>query len=1831
MVDLLNSIFRYDGETLGQLPESTKEHHTFAGWYTTYANDEYSGLVSASTTVTGPMTLHAKWTENEMHTVTFDFNGGTLNNESSFDLLVDDGTTIDENDYPEPVYEGKDFDGWYTDEDPPEEFDPDTLITDDITLVAHWIDASYVAEVNGSYYETLADAIEAVPTGSVKTNVRILRDITQTTTISIPNNKWVELDIGNYTISGTSNLIANSGKLDIISGTIFVENNTTNTIITNSSKAILNVSGGNLINNSFVYGTTEFVVIANSGGTVNITGGTITSKGQSATINNNSGTLNVSGGEIKNSNVTKAQAIYVSGGTANISGTAYIENVSGDTELRAAVDNNGGTLNITGGEIVSKGYVAVAARKANCTTTIGINDSTINRVPVLSGKVYGLIRENGTVNVYDGLFRAEDNTTAVNGTITPITSFYDDPTTVTYDGRTYHVTYLRELEYTVNFYTEENVLYDTATIQSGTTIGSSNMPNDPTKQDYYFDGWYDENVGEITSTTTVNREINAYARWAKGLSTATITPNSMSIEKGSTDTISITGTELESYSIVSSDASVATVDSSGVVTAVEVGNATITITGNRSGYTKTISVEVTPVMVTVTFDKNDGVTAPSSVSVVKGSAMGILFPSASRTGYVFDGWYNGETKYTSSSPINQTMTLVARWKENVNTATVTTNPDPFTIMETLTGQITVTNTETSMEVENYSYSSADTSVATVDSTGLVTAIGEGNTNIVINGTESTLSRNIPITVTRYVSYQTVTFDKDDGTTPEEISVETGTNIGEDMPNDPTRAGYVFVGWFDGQTEIDENTVVNNTINAVAKWKEKVSIATIPESPLTLHLGTSRLIDVIASVSGDELESYTLLSSDTNVVEVDNHTIYGTSLGTITLTITGGLSGDHRTITVNVTDSYNVTFDPDNNDTPTVIQVTEDAQIGNNDPSTKPTKQGYVFDRWYVYDETNEVLTSTPFDPNTTVTGDIVYKAKWVSNTMFVAVDFPGGTQYYASIKEGINALTTSDPIDFRILQNINSTSGQTSVPANRNIVLIGGEFTVNCGSGASNQLIYVSSQASVRVKSGSFVCGKANLAVFETQGGGTLYVDGGLIHNTNNRGAVYNGGAVVISGGTLKSDATIRPVVQNTANTSSITMSGGEIIQTATGNVNTSGKDDGRGAIKVISNSTATITGGTITANADNSPAIYAIGGTLVIGTNENGANYDATNPVIQNANYYGVDSSVDYSVYDGIIKGKSTGNAVNNETKITGTETNSTKVTDVVDGYSVLYYTIAQTKYRIYFHAGDGTASDEYIDYNLNEQITAGSLATATNPGYTFGGWYTDDEFNNAFSPFAPQAVGTAHYYAKWTIEKYRIYFHAGDGTASDEYIDYDLNEEITASDLATATNGVYTLEGWYTDDEFNNAFVAFTPSTSGVAHYYANWTFASSLTPVNHITTSDALTDYFTSVSAWAAADAQIANNQDTDLSNDNHSTFTSNLNTIFTNYSCSYCNDAATNSPINKCDRPTTGTYCDQPQGFDTGLDDDLNVYLFVNGAKEGNVLDYITSEDGVIYNMIPGVTYYWESQNDSSIYGVVSATKNATHYRRTLKSTVRNLRDLGGMPVSYTVDGNTTTGTIKYGRMYRGAAVTGGQTSINELKKLGINREIDLREDGDGNGGQSKFDPNNSGEFYDVSLTDSLYTRFVNTSTYSTDGFKDVKITNYLINPTATTYISQPHSEAFKDLKQAMKAIMRQIVNHENVYFHCTIGTDRTGTIAYFLEGLLGVSEEDRLRDYEMTYYYGLTNRSRFHNNLSGSSINPRFYAMYKSYPTVADIETFYFTNPESDDESLLAAFRAEMIN
>jgi hypothetical protein len=326
-------------------------------------------------------------------------------------------------------------------------------------------------------------------------------------------------------------------------------------------------------------------------------------------------------------------------------------------------------------------------------------------------------------------------------------------------------------------------------------------------------------------------------------------------------------------------------------------------------------------------------------------------------------------------------------------------------------------------------------------------------------------------------------------------------------------------------------------------------------------------------------------------------------------------------------------------------------------------------------------------------------------------------------------------------------------------------------------------------------------------------------------------------------------------------------------------------------------------------------------------------------------------------------------------------------------------------------------------------------------------------------------------------------------------------------------------------------------------------------------------------------------------------------FDAYNCSYCSTDPNN---NKCDNPSAGNRCELPNGYNTGLSENINVYEYNTSTQEKTLVTYTTFDNGIIYNMIPGKTYLWESTSDSNVYGYVAPTA----VRRTIYSSARNVRDLGGMSVSFTRDNTTKTGTLKYGRLYRGAQLSKGQTDVDSLTKLGITREVDLRIQTEGNNPvrlpkHDKCDGNCG----------------------TLPSGQDIIMTNYLIYPS--------NSANYSSLRDTLKYVMTSVVNGDNIYFHCTIGSDRTGTLAYFLEGLLGVSEEERLEDYELSYFYGMLNRTRFHDNLSSSSINPRFTSMYKTYDTNDKIYDWYMyglTNEQKASEKvLIEQFRDAMID
>ncbi len=65
------------------------------------------------------------------------------------------------------------------------------------------------------------------------------------------------------------------------------------------------------------------------------------------------------------------------------------------------------------------------------------------------------------------------------------------------------------------------------------------------------------------------------------------------------------------------------------------------------------------------------------------------------------------------------------------------------------------------------------------------------------------------------------------------------------------------------------------------------------------------------------------------------------------------------------------------------------------------------------------------------------------------------------------------------------------------------------------------------------------------------------------------------------------------------------------------------------------------------------------------------------------------------------------------------------------------------------------------------------------------------------------------------------------------------------------------------------------------------------------------------------------------------------------------------------------------------------------------------------------------------------------------------------------------------------------------------------------------------------------------------------------------------------KSNIAKIFSLLADEENypVYIHCNAGADRTGTIYTLIHGILGVSEEDATRDFELTSFSTMGTRLR----------------------------------------------------
>lgn len=74
-------------------------------------------------------------------------------------------------------------------------------------------------------------------------------------------------------------------------------------------------------------------------------------------------------------------------------------------------------------------------------------------------------------------------------------------------------------------------------------------------------------------------------------------------------------------------------------------------------------------------------------------------------------------------------------------------------------------------------------------------------------------------------------------------------------------------------------------------------------------------------------------------------------------------------------------------------------------------------------------------------------------------------------------------------------------------------------------------------------------------------------------------------------------------------------------------------------------------------------------------------------------------------------------------------------------------------------------------------------------------------------------------------------------------------------------------------------------------------------------------------------------------------------------------------------------------------------------------------------------------------------------------------------------------------------------------------------------------------------------------------------DYYLNTSLSIIYSEMLASAKEPIKKILETIM---IQDESLLYHCTFGKDRTGIISMLLLGLLGVSDQDIVTNYEVSY-------------------------------------------------------------
>lgn len=531
-------------------------------------------------------------------------------------------------------------------------------------------------------------------------------------------------------------------------------------------------------------------------------------------------------------------------------------------------------------------------------------------------------------------------------------------------------------KHTVTFDSGKGSKVDSQTVKEGDPVSK---PDNPTREGYTFNGWL---LGgdPYDFTTPVMQDLTLTASWTKNKSTYTVKFDlnggdgniaDQKVKEGSTIDRPDNPTR-EGYTFMGWQYEDSDWNFLNTVTS----NMTLTAQWKRNEVKK----------YKVAFDTADGTSIDPQT--IKDGGKVSKPDDPTREGYEFKGWTLNGVDYDFTAPVKADLVLTAVWTPvKPKTYTITFDTDGGTVVPSQTVKDKGTATEpTAPTKTGYEFKGWLLDGKTYDFTTPVTK-------------DVTLKAKWE--KTKVESY-TVAFNSADGSDVASQTVEQGKTAVK--PDDPTREGYTFLGWYAGDAAYDWDTPVTGNLILTAHWQKdeqpqpktytvtfdyqngspsdartvsEGNTVTPPENPVRDGYDFQGWV----GIDGSEFDFEQPITSDTLVsAKWKKHEDPKPVMHTVTFNSNGGTSIDPQT----VQDGLTVRRPAD------------------------PVKNDYVFDGWY--------LDNDQYDFNKPVTGDItltaIYHRKPIPqpNTYTVRFDTGEGSKVDPqTIIEGKTVIRPADP------------------------------------------------------------------------------------------------------------------------------------------------------------------------------------------------------------------------------------------------------------------------------------------------------------------------------------------------------------------------------------------------------------------------------------------------------------------------------------------------------------------------------------------------------------------------------------------------------------------------------------------------------------------------------------------------------------------------------------------------------------------------------------------------------------------------------------------------------